>query len=411
MALDEKTLLAEARAEQDWMVAIRRDLHRHPELLFELPRTSEAVRRELDGLGIAYDWPVAETGIVARLGDGDGPCVALRADMDALPIHEDTGLDFRSEHDGKMHACGHDAHTAMLLGAAKLLKAHEHEIHGTVKLLFQPAEEGGAGGLKMCEEGALEGPDVQRAFGIHVWPGLPVGTLASRAGTLLAAADFVDIVIRGVGGHAAMPHLAVDPVATAAQVVCELQTIVSRELDPLNSGVVSITCIHGGETFNVIPEEVRLQGTIRSLTSEGLRNLQERVRAIVEGVAAIHRCTAEVSYMPNAYPATVNDAGSWALAQKIGAALLGGGNVHEAPPIMGGEDFAFVLERVKGCFVCLGVGNPAIGADKSLHHPQFILDENALPFGAALHAAFALRSLEALRQESDAEEPELAAAA
>jgi len=393
----ETTLLDDARAQQEWMVAIRRDLHRHPELMYDLERTSEAVRRELDALGIPYRYPVAQTGIVATIGDGGGPCVALRADMDALPIEEESGVDFSSEEPGRMHACGHDCHTAMLLGAAQLLKAREEQIRGTVKLLFQPAEEGGAGGLRMCDEGALESPAVQRAFGLHVWPTMPTGQIGSRAGTLLAAAGSVDITVSGTGGHAAMPHLAADPVATAAQIVCELQTIVSRELDPLNSGVVSITTIHGGDAFNVIPAEVRLKGTIRSLTTPGLKFIQERVRAIAEGIAAAHRCMAQVSFEAVEYPATVNDAASWALAREVAGELLGAGAVLESPPIMGGEDFSFILERVPGCFVLLGVRNEAIGADKSLHHPQFIADEDALPIGAALHAAFALRALDALR--------------
>jgi IAA-amino acid hydrolase len=392
----ESTLLDEARALQDRMVAVRRELHRHPELMYDLHRTSEVVRRELDAAGIPYRFPVAETGIVATIGGGGGPCVALRADMDALPIHEEADVPFRSEINGKMHACGHDCHTAMLLGAAQLLKARESEIRGTVKLLFQPAEEGGAGGLRMCNEGALENPKVQRAFGLHVWPYIPTGVIASCAGPMLASAGMVEIVVYGVGGHAAMPHTTVDPVVAAARIVGELQTIVSREVDPMTPAVVSITTIHGGDAFNVIPPEVRLQGTIRSMTTDGLKFLQERVRAIAEGTAAAHRCTAEVTFPGEDYPATVNDAEAWALARQVGAGLLGADAVKEMTPIMGGEDFSYVLERVPGCFVVLGTGKPEIGADKGLHHPRFIADEDALPIGAALHAAFALRSLEGL---------------
>ena len=391
-------LLQEARDLQDWIVGLRRELHRHPELMFDLPRTSALVRRELDSLGIQYRHPVADCGVVATLGDGDGPCVALRADMDALPIEEEADVDFRSEIPGQMHACGHDCHTAMLLGAARILKTRESEIRGTVKLLFQPAEEGGGGGLRMCDEGALENPKVERAFGIHVFAQIPTGVIASRAGTLLASAGTLEIVVEGRGGHAAMPHLTVDPVATAARIVCELQTIVARELDPTVPGVVSVTTVHGGDAFNVIPSSVTMTGTIRSLTSDGLKFLQERVRAIAEGTAAAHRCTARVSFPGLDYPATVNDAASWALARQVGAELLGDRAVVEMPsPIMGGEDFSYVLERVPGCFVVLGVGNREIGATESVHHPKFKADEAALPIGAAMHAAYALETLRVLR--------------
>jgi len=391
-------LLAEARDIQDWIVGLRRELHRHPELMFDLPRTSALVRRELDALGIPYKYPVADCGVVATLGTGDGPCVALRADMDALPIDEQADVDFRSEIPGRMHACGHDCHTAMLLGATRILKAREGALRGTVKLLFQPAEEGGGGGLRMCDEGALENPTVDRAFGMHVFAQVPTGAVAGRAGTLLAAAGMLEIVVEGRGGHAAMPHLTIDPVATAARIVCELQTIVARELDPTVPGVVSVATVHGGDAFNVIPSTVTLTGTIRSLTSDGLKFLQERVRAIAEGTAAAHRCTARVSFPGLDYPATVNDAASWALAKKVGAELLGDRAIVEmSSPIMGGEDFSYVLERVPGCFVVLGVGNPSLGATESVHHPKFKVDESALPIGAALHAAYALKTLEMLR--------------
>lgn len=393
----ESTLLSEARAIQDRIVAIRRELHRHPELLYDLHRTSEVVRRELDALGIAYRFPVAETGIVATIGGGEGPCVALRADMDALPIHEEADVPFRSEVDGRMHACGHDCHTAMLLGAAQLLKAREGDIRGTVKLLFQPAEEGGSGGLRMCGEGALENPKVQRAFGLHVWPFIPTGMIASRAGTLLVAGSSLEITVTGKGGHAAMPHLSVDPVATAAQIICQLQMVVAREVDPLGSGVVSITSIHGGDTFNVIPPDVRMLGTIRAFTTGDLRTIQSRVREIAAATAAAHRCTATVRVDEIDYPATVNTPEAWQMAREVGAGMLGSAAVQEAPVSMGGEDFSFILERVpSGCFVLLGVRNESIGADKSVHHPQFVADEDALPIGAALHAGFALRSLEEL---------------
>jgi len=395
-ALASAPLLEQATSLRDWIVGIRRELHQHPELLYEEVRTSAVVRRELDALGIPYRHPVATTGVVATLGNGQGPCVALRADMDGLPIHEDVDVPFRSQTDGKMHACGHDCHTAMLLGAARLLKAQESGINGTVKLLFQPAEEGGAGALKMCEEGALSNPDVQRVFGMHVWPYLPTGTLGSRTGTLLAAAGILNIKVIGKGGHAAMPHGAIDPVATSAAIIVGLQTIISRELDPLEAGVISVTSIHGGEAFNVIPPEVQMIGTIRSLTSRGLQRLQERVRDVAGQIASAHRCQAVVTFPGHDYPATVNDEICWSLARTIAGELVGPQSVVEVTPVMGGEDFSYFLERVPGCFVVLGIRNEAKGAVQGVHHPQFVVDEDALPIGTALHASFALRSLATL---------------
>jgi IAA-amino acid hydrolase len=386
-------LLSEARSHAEWIVGIRRTIHEHPELGYEEKQTSATIRARLDELGIKYRWPVAETGVVATIGQGEGPCVALRADIDALPIHEEAEVPFRSQTPGKMHACGHDCHTAMLLGAAKMLKAREDSLPGVVKLLFQPAEEGGAGGSKMCDEGALEKPEVQRIFGLHVWPQLKTGTIGSRAGTFLASAGSLAIVVRGQGGHAAKPNMAIDPVTTAAKIIVELQTIVSREVDPLEPAVISVTTIHGGEAYNVIPPEVRLTGTIRSLTMSGMTFLQRRVKELVEQTAAANRCSAEVTFPGHDYPPTVNDAYCWEVAQELGRAALGDEAVMQLPPTMGGEDFAYYTNRVPGVFVALGVQNEAIGAVYGVHHPKFKVDEEALPIGAALHTAFALRSL------------------
>ncbi len=386
----------EAKKISDWIIEIRRELHKHPELMYEEFKTSELVRRELDQLDIPYKSPIAKTGVLATIGNGNGPCVALRADMDALPIHEETDVPFRSEIDGKMHACGHDCHTAMLLGAAKILKSKENEINGTIKLLFQPAEEGGAGGKLMREEGVLDNPEVERIFGLHVWPQMPTGQIGSREGTFLAATSFLDLTIKGVGGHAAVPHLTKDPVLTSAQVITNLQSIISRELDPLDSGVVSISAIHGGQAANVIPPEVKMLGTLRSLTMEGLLNLQKRVKEIAESVAKAHGCEAIVDYPGNDYPPTVNDAEMWKFAKEVGTDMLGKENVNDLDAVMGGEDFAYYTQKVKGCFVVLGMQNEKIDAIYSVHHPMFKADEEALHIGTALHTIFALKSLEEL---------------
>jgi IAA-amino acid hydrolase len=390
-------MLASAAKLSDWIVAIRRELHQYPELMYEEVKTGALVRRTLDELQITYKYPMATTGVVASLGDGNGPCVALRADMDALPIHEEVDVPFRSKVDGKMHACGHDCHTAMLLGAARLLKERESEIHGTIKFIFQPAEEGGAGGDRMCEEGALSNPDVQRIFGIHVWPYLPMGAVGSRTGVFLAAAGVLEITVTGKGGHAAMPHTTLDPVMTAAKIICELQTIVSREIDPLEPAVISVTTIHGGDAHNVIPQSVKLTGTVRSLTLEGLRFLQKRVREIAQHVALANRCEAAVDFPGNDYPPVLNDATAWGSARAMAEEMLGKNAVVELPPVMGGEDFAFYTQRVPGCFVVLGVKQDGDGPVYGVHHPLFTANEKALPVGAALHASYAMRALEELR--------------
>ena len=386
----------ESKSISDWIINIRRELHEHPELMYEEFKTSELIRRELDKLDIPYKHPIAETGVLASIGNGNGPCVALRADMDALPIHEETDVPFRSKIDGKMHACGHDCHVSMLLGAAKLLKEKENKINGTVKLLFQPAEEGGAGGKLMREEGALKDPAVERIFGLHVWPQMPSGQIGSREGTFLAATSSLSLTVKGVGGHAAVPQLTKDPVLTSARIITNLQSIISRELDPLDSGVVSITVINGGNASNVIPSDVKVKGTLRSLTMEGLKKLQKRVKEIAEGIAQTHGCEAIVEYVGNDYPPTVNDSDMWKFAKKIGIELLGNENVSDLDAVMGGEDFAYYTEKVKGCFVVLGMNNPDIDATYSVHHPMFKADEDALHIGTALHTIFALKSLEEL---------------
>lgn len=389
-------IISQSKEIHQWIVEKRRAIHRHPELMYEEFETSRLVQNTLSDLGIEYEKDIAVTGVVGVVGNGEGPCIALRADMDALPIHEEADVDFRSEIDGKMHACGHDCHTAMLLGAARVLKDNESEINGTIKLIFQPAEEGGAGGKMMRDQGVLEDPDVEQIFGLHVSDKLPTGTLASKEGTLLAATSSIKILVSGNGGHAAMPHLTSDPVVTGSKIVVELQTLISRELDPLESGVISITMANAGSATNVIPSSMELQGTIRSLTSEGISRLQQRVREVAEGIAIANRCTAEVTFPGNDFPPTVNDGECWELGKISAGEILGEESVSEMGSIMGGEDFSYYTQVVPGCFSFLGVGNPEIGAVYGVHHPKFKVDEDALSLGTAIHVNTALNALRSL---------------
>ncbi len=386
-------IISQSREIHQWIVEKRRAIHRHPELMYEEFETSRLVQNTLSELGIEYEKDVAVTGVVGLVGNGEGPCIALRADMDALPIHEEADVEFRSEIDGKMHACGHDCHTAMLLGAARVLKDNEGEINGTIKLIFQPAEEGGAGGKMMRDQGVLEDPDVERIFGLHVSDKLPTGTLASKEGTLLAATSSIKILVSGNGGHAAMPHLTVDPVVTGSKIVVELQTLVSRELDPLESGVISITMANAGSATNVIPSSMELQGTIRSLTSDGITRLQQRVREVAEAIAMANRCIAEVTFPGNDFPPTVNDGECWELGRISAGEILGEECVSEMGSIMGGEDFSYYTQVIPGCFSFLGVGNPEIGAVYGVHHPKFKVDEDALSLGTAIHVNTAFKAL------------------
>jgi IAA-amino acid hydrolase len=386
------TLLEEAKSLSNWIVELRRQLHRHPELMYEEVETSRLVRATLDDLDIPYRHSVARTGVVATIGRGPGPCIALRADMDALPIHEEADVPFRSEIDGKMHACGHDCHTAMLLGAARLLKTRESELPGVVKLIFQPAEEGGAGADRMCDEGALHSPDVQQIFGLHVWPGATTGVVMSNSGVILAATGAFEIMVKGKGGHGAMPHLTVDPVSCAAKIVVELQTIVSRETNPFAPTVVTVGSIHGGDAMNVIPEEVRMSGTFRSLSMEDLLRVKGRIEEIATGTGAAHRCDVTVSYLIKEFPPTINDEAAWHVARRAAESLVGAVNVRRMDPILGGEDFAFYQQRISGCFAFIGVSHAEWETRYNVHHPKFTVDESALPIGAALHVAMALEA-------------------
>ena len=371
------------------IVALRRDIHREPELGFDTERTAKKVLAALDGLPLDIEMGVARNGVVATLRRGEGPTVALRADMDALPIEEETGLPFSSWIGGRMHACGHDGHTSMLVGAAHALSREDlrDRLNGTVKFVFQPAEEGGGGGRVMVDEGVAD--EVSSIFALHLWPGLPFGKVATKAGSIMAAADAFEMEIIGSGGHGAMPHLAADAVVIAAQVVTALQTVVSREVDPVEPAVLTVGEIGAGTAFNIIPEKARIGGTVRTLNPDLRRRIPGRMEAVARGIAKGMRGDANLDYIFS-YPVTANDEGAACRALDVAEELFGGHSVLElSNPSMGAEDFAYFLEKVPGAFIWLGVGEDVAG----LHTPQFAFDEEILPRGSALLAALALEAL------------------
>jgi amidohydrolase len=370
----------------------RRDLHAHPEIAFEEERTSDFVAAKLDGFGLdEVHRGIAKTGVVGVLRNGSSDTViGLRADMDALPIHEETGADHASKTPGKMHACGHDGHTTMLLGAARYL-AETRNFDGTVVFIFQPAEENEGGGRVMLEEGLFERFPVERVFGMHNWPRMPLGQFAMRPGPVMAAADRFTIRLEGHGGHGAMPHVSRDPLVAAAQIVTALQTIVSRQVDPVESAVVTVTQIHGGDAYNVIPQSAFLTGTCRSF-QPAIRTLLERqVKRISEGIGTSLGIRVEVDYELG-YPPTVNSEAETEVAAAAAAEIAGEDKVDRAPPqVMGAEDFAFMLEQKPGSYIFIGNG----GDEDSpmVHHPAYDFNDEALPFGASYWARLVEREL------------------
>jgi amidohydrolase len=373
---------------------IRRDLHAHPELAFSENRTSSVIAEYLKKLGIETHTGLAKTGVVGVVkGRGDSSRgIGLRADMDCLPMHEQNTFGHKSQHEGRMHACGHDGHTTMLLGAARYL-AETRNFDGTAYLVFQPAEEGGGGGQVMVQEGLFERFPAHEIYALHNWPGLPPGQMAVRAGPVMAATDEVQITLRGRGGHGAMPHLVVDPVVAAAQVISALQTIASRNVSPVDAVVVSICSMQTSQlgAFNVIPDFVKLVGTVRTFRPETRDLAEKRLKEIVTKVAEALGASTEIHYS-RGYPATINSAREAQFAAQVGQRLFGKANVFtEHEPTMGGEDFSYMLQARPGAYVFLGQGGAAGGC--FLHNPQYDFNDEVIPLGAGYLAALVEEAL------------------
>ncbi|SMX38074.1 M20 aminoacylase family protein [Octadecabacter ascidiaceicola] len=357
----------------------RRDLHENPEILFETHRTSAIVAEKLEAFGCdEIVTGIGRTGVVAVIkgkSDTSGKVIGLRADMDALPIHEQTGLEYASKTDGAMHACGHDGHTAMLLGAAKYL-SETRNFDGTVVVIFQPAEEGGGGGKEMCDDGMMERFGIQEVYGMHNWPGKPVGSFAIRPGAFFAATDTFEITFEGIGGHAAKPNETVDTLVMASQTVMTLQTIASRNADPVDQIVVSVTSIESSsKAFNVIPQRVTIRGTVRTLSKDMRALAEKRVTEICNGTAATFGGSADVNYILG-YPVMVNSEDQTAFAAEVAASISG--DCADAPLVMGGEDFAFMLEERPGAYILVGNGDTAM-----VHHPEYNFNDDAIPAGCS----------------------------
>lgn len=387
--MNDQQLKQMVEAQKDWIISMRRKLHRIPEGGFKEFKTQRAIMDALDEIGVPYT--TERTWIIALIeGSHPGETVAIRADMDALPLVEPEGCPFRSEHEGMMHACGHDAHVAMALGAAKVLNSLREEIHGKVKFLFQPAEETDGGAEPMVKAGAMEYPHVDRVYGLHVMPHLPVGKVETRAGTLNASTDTVKLTIRGKAGHGAYPEQGTDAIVCAAQVISALQTVVSRSVSPLQSAVLTIGMIEGGKAQNIICDEVRMRGTLRTANGELRAMMKQRIAAITQSIAVGMGCTAEVEIIPG-YAALVNNDDEAARVKRVAGRLFGEENVVDKPaPSMGGEDFSFFSDCAPGAFFHVGCVKPEWMPAPPLHSRDFCIDEDCLAIGTLMHVALVL---------------------
>jgi amidohydrolase len=390
-------LYSEAKKLFPFTQSIRRDLHQHPELGFQEVRTSGVIVKELSEIGLEVTIGIAKTGVVATIdGAKPGPVVMLRFDIDALPITEQTGASYASQTPGLMHACGHDGHVAIGLTVARLLNDHRDEINGTVKLVFQPAEEGVGGAELMIKEGVLKNPAPVSCLGLHIWNEKPLGWLGVAAGPVMASAATFDITLTGKGGHGAMPHQSIDPVVAAAQIISAAQTIASRNTDPQKACVVSFCSIHGGDAFNVIPQTVTLKGTVRTFDPEVEQMAYKRLEEIARGVGEALGCKVEMS-ISNITPAVINDPQATNAVKRAAQTLLPDHDLDEKGHFtMGAEDYSFYQQKIPGAYFFVGSTNGEKGLVYGHHHPKFDFDEGAMPRAAALMAASALELLRQL---------------
>lgn len=378
MAVVEKILQMHA-AMAEW----RHDVHAHPETAFEEVRTSAMVAKKLEAFGLTVHRGLGRTGVVGTLSAGSGcRAIGLRADMDALHIHEKNACGHRSQHEGKMHACGHDGHTAMLLGAAKYL-SETKKFDGTVHFIFQPAEENEGGGREMVEQGLFEKFPCESVYGMHNWPGMPVGQFGVRAGPMMASFDIFEVELTGRGSHAALPHTGIDPIVAASALVQALQTITSRNVDPIESAVVTVTQIHSGDTWNVIPDAAVVRGTARAFKPAVQDLIERRLREICAGIAAAFGAQAKVRY-ERRYPPLINAEPETEVCASVMQSMVGAENVLRVPPVMGSEDFAFMLQAKAGCYVFVGNGPGEGGC--MLHNPRYDFNDEVLPLGASYWA-------------------------
>lgn len=387
-----------AKALEQELIATRRAFHRHPEIGFEEQWTSAQIADRLDKLGLEVRRNIGRTGVVGVLrGAAAGPTIALRADIDALPVSEESGVEFASEIQGRMHACGHDTHITSLLGAAKLLCDVRNELHGNVLFLFQPAEELGAGAEAMLADGAFADPKPEMIFGLHNHPEIPAGKVAIKAGPLMAASAVFTVTVNGKGGHGALPHRNIDPIVTASAIVMSLQTIVSRNISPLEPAVVTVGQFEAGTAFNIIPASARLRGTYRAFDLGLYTGMPELIDRVASETAAAYGATVTTEYELSIAAPVVNEERSTAIIEGAVVKALGQDAVVRPTPSMGGEDFAMFQKRIPGCFVWLGVGNPEIGAVHPWHSPHYKVDESALKIGAYTLAQAAVDALAELK--------------